>query len=71
MNTLAVDDSAQSPKAETEPSSALANTSTSRKLALSTMFTLVEILDAFNNSALFPAIHDNASYLRFEVSETT
>ncbi|KAG8750828.1 hypothetical protein FRC14_000185 [Serendipita sp. 396] len=75
IDTIAVEDAAQSTKveSESEPSSetALANASTLRKLALLAMFTLAEFLDAFNNSALFPAIPNIASQLRFEVSETT
>lgn len=48
----------------------LAGASTARKIALLTMFTLAEFLDAFNNSALFPAIPVITSQLHFEASET-
>jgi hypothetical protein len=48
----------------------LASTSTLRKLALLSMFTLAEFLDAFNNSALFPAIPVITSDLKFLSSET-
>jgi len=55
---------------EDEPAPALAAASTARKIALLIMFTLAEFLDAFNNSALFPAIPDITSQLQFEPSET-
>jgi hypothetical protein len=48
----------------------LSNTSIVRKVALLIMFTLAEFLDAFNNSALFPAIPTISSQLHFEASET-
>jgi len=54
---------------EHEPVSELASASKARKIASLTMFVLAEFLDAFNNSALFPAIPDVASQLQFEASE--
>lgn len=48
----------------------LAKTSTLRKIALLTMFTFAEFLDAFNNSALFPAIPVISEQLHFLSSET-
>jgi hypothetical protein len=48
----------------------LAKTSTLRKIALLAMFTLAEFLDAFNNSALFPAIPVISEQLHFLSSET-
>jgi MFS family permease len=48
----------------------LAKMSTLRKIALLTMFTLAEFLDAFNNSALFPAIPVISEQLHFLSSET-
>lgn len=53
-----------------DPQVELALMSTSRKLALLTIFSLAEFLDVFNNSALFPAIPIISSELRFEPSET-
>lgn len=48
----------------------LATVSTLRKISLLIMFTLAEFLDAFNNSALFPAIPPLTEDLHFLVSET-
>jgi hypothetical protein len=48
----------------------LAKTSTLRKVALLSMFTFAEFLDAFNNSALFPAIPAISEQLHFLSSET-
>jgi hypothetical protein len=47
----------------------LSQVSTARKLLLLSMFTLAEFLDAFNNSALFPAIPTLTSQLSFSASE--
>jgi hypothetical protein len=47
----------------------LSQVSTARKLLLLSMFTLAEFLDAFNNSALFPAIPTLTSQLNFSASE--
>jgi hypothetical protein len=68
VDTLAVDQASVSP--EDEPAPALAQASTARKLALLAIFTLAEFLDAFNNSALFPAIPNITSQLKFDASET-
>ena len=56
--------------ADEKGDSELASTSTARKLALLTIFSLAEFLDTFNNSALFPAIPIISAELRFEPSET-
>ena len=69
IDTLAVDQEMSNRK-EDEPAPALASASTARKLSLLAIFTLAEFLDAFNNSALFPAIPDIATQLKFEASET-
>jgi hypothetical protein len=69
IDTVAVDQpTAIAP--EDEPAPELARASTARKLGLLAMFVLAEFLDAFNNSALFPAIPDISSQLHFEASET-
>ncbi|KIM21443.1 hypothetical protein M408DRAFT_333459 [Serendipita vermifera MAFF 305830] len=48
----------------------LSKASTARKLLLLSMFTLAEFLDAFNNSALFPAIPIISTELSFDATET-
>jgi hypothetical protein len=68
IDTVAVDQPGVLP--EDEPAPALARASTARKLGLLAMFVLAEFLDAFNNSALFPAIPNISSQLQFEASET-
>ncbi|KIM33566.1 hypothetical protein M408DRAFT_61189 [Serendipita vermifera MAFF 305830] len=69
IDTLAVEQPLSVGK-EDEPAPALASASTARKLSLLAIFTLAEFLDAFNNSALFPAIPDITRELSFESSET-
>lgn len=66
IDTLAVD----GPEVQKTEEQSLANASTVRKLALLSMFTLAEFLDAFNNSALFPAIPIVSEELKFETTET-
>ena len=44
--------------------------STIRKIALLLMFTLAQFLDAFNNSALLPAIPEISEKLDFVLTET-
>ena len=68
IDTVTVDQPTVAP--EDEPAPELARASTARKLGLLAMFVLAEFLDAFNNSALFPAIPDISSQLQFEASET-
>jgi hypothetical protein len=68
IDTLEVDQPRVAREDEAAP--ALAHASTARKLGLLTMFVLAEFLDAFNNSALFPAIPDIVRDLQFEQSET-
>ena len=72
IDTLTVDEQNSTPirTEDDEPAPDLAAASTARKLSLLAMFTLAEFLDAFNNSALFPAIPDITSQLQFEPSET-
>lgn len=74
IDTLTLDNEKQDTQAadrdEQDEPSGLANTSTARKLALLAMFTLAEFLDAFNNSALFPAIPIISTELKFETTET-
>jgi hypothetical protein len=71
LDTLTLDEQVSETPLELEKESLeLANTSTARKIALLIMFTLAEFLDAFNNSALFPAIPTISSQLHFEPSET-
>lgn len=48
----------------------LSEAAMTRKILLLTMFTLVQFLDAFNSSALFPAIPVIASQLSFDSYET-
>jgi len=54
---------------EDRPAPGLASASKTRKIALLTMFVLAQFLDAFNNSALLPAIPGITSQLQFEASE--
>jgi len=54
---------------EDQPAPGLASASKARKIALLSMFVLAEFMDAFNNSALFPAIPNIASQLQFDASE--
>lgn len=52
------------------PENVLETVSTFRKLSLLSIFTLAEFLDAFNNSALFPAIPIIINDLHFVPTET-
>jgi hypothetical protein len=70
IDTLTVDEEGETPLEAEEPNPDLASASTVRKIALLTIFTLAEFLDAFNNSALFPAIPMITSELHFKPSET-
>lgn len=63
-------DTLAGPEVEKTEEQSLANASTLRKLALLSMFTLAEFLDAFNNSALFPAIPIVSEELKFGTTET-
>jgi hypothetical protein len=69
IDTIAVNDP-KNEKTDESTNPGLADASTLRKLALLSMFTLAEFLDAFNNSALFPAIPVVAEQLKFETTET-
>jgi hypothetical protein len=70
IDTLTLDQQGETPLEVEKPNPDLANTSTVRKIALLSIFTLAEFLDAFNNSALFPAIPSITSDLHFLASET-
>jgi hypothetical protein len=70
IDTLTVDEQGETPLEAESPNPDLATASTVRKIALLTIFTLAEFLDAFNNSALFPAIPMITSELHFKASET-
>jgi hypothetical protein len=70
IDTLTLDEQGETPLEPEKQNPSLANASTARKVALITTFTLAQFLDAFNNSALFPAIPTISSQLHFEASET-
>lgn len=69
QNTIEVAEiNEKSVSAQSQPQ--LATASTLRKLALLLMFTFAQFLDAFNNSALLPAIPQISSKLDFVLTET-
>ncbi|KAG8822326.1 hypothetical protein FRC17_009594 [Serendipita sp. 399] len=72
IDTLTLDEEKRAIEREEKEgnSPALHKVSTVRKIALLSMFTFAEFLDAFNNSALFPAIPIITADLSFNVSET-
>jgi hypothetical protein len=72
IDTLTLAGDQQDQKIDQESSDGnpdLSKVSTTRKLLLLSMFTLAEFLDAFNNSALFPAIPTLTSQLNFTANE--
>ncbi|KAG8766136.1 hypothetical protein FRC16_007762, partial [Serendipita sp. 398] len=72
IDTLTLDEDRQAVAKEEQDGNQpqLHKVSTLRKIALLSMFTFAEFLDAFNNSALFPAIPIITADLGFKVSET-
>ena len=70
IDTLATGEKNPTIVDEDAPAPGLAATSKARKLFLLSMFVLAEFLDAFNNSALFPAIPDISTQLQFDATET-
>ncbi|KIM21444.1 hypothetical protein M408DRAFT_80537 [Serendipita vermifera MAFF 305830] len=73
VNTLTTDGQ---PKGQSTKSNSddirhdLSKTSIARKLLLLSMFTFAQFLDAFNNSALFPAIPIISTEVSFDATET-